>query len=82
MSCHFFQELQNLFEESKDGVIYFSMGSNLQSNDMTKDMKESLLEMFGTLKQTVLWKFEGDLENVPANVHLVKWAPQQSILGM
>lgn len=57
------------------------MGSNLQSNDMVPEMKESLLKMFGTLKQTVIWKFEGDLGNVPKNVHLVKWAPQQSILG-
>lgn len=57
------------------------MGSNLQSNDMTSEMKESLLNMFGKLKETVVWKFEGDLENVPKNVHLLNWAPQQSILG-
>lgn len=57
------------------------MGSNLQSNDMTSEMKESLLNMFGKLKETVVWKFEGELENVPKNVHLLNWAPQQSILG-
>ncbi|KOB62268.1 UDP-glucosyltransferase, partial [Operophtera brumata] len=57
------------------------MGSNLQSNDMTTEMKESLLKMFGKLKETVVWKFEGELENVPKNVHLLKWAPQQSILA-
>lgn len=75
------KDLEKLFNESKHGVIYFSMGSNLQSNDMAPEMKKSLLEMFELLEQTVIWKFEGDLENVPANVHLVKWAPQQSILA-
>lgn len=68
-------------DEAKDGVIYFSMGSNLRSMDMSDHMKSTLLQMFGKLKQTVIWKFEGDLDNVPKNVHLVKWAPQQSLLG-
>lgn len=68
-------------DEAKHGVIYFSMGSNLKSEDMSESMKKSLLAMFSKLKQTVIWKFESDLDKVPANVHLVKWAPQQSILG-
>lgn len=67
-------------DEAKHGVIYFSMGSNLRSMDMSDQMRNSLLVMFGKLKQTVIWKFEEDLDNVPANIHLVKWAPQQSIL--
>ncbi|CAH2095520.1 unnamed protein product [Euphydryas editha] len=75
------KDLKKLMDEAKHGVIYFSMGSNLRSMDMTDHMKNSLLTMFGKLKQIVIWKFEGDLDNVPVNVHLVKWAPQQSILS-
>lgn len=67
--------------ESKHGVIYFSMGSNLKSKDLPKEIKEGLLKMFSQLKQTVLWKFEENLSPLPENVHLLKWAPQQSILG-
>lgn len=67
-------------DEAKHGVIYFSMGSNLKSVDMSDYMRNSLLKLFGNLKQTVIWKFEGDLDEVPTNVHLVKWAPQLSIL--
>lgn len=37
--------------------------------------------MFGNLKVTVIWKYEEDLKNVPKNVHILKWAPQTSILG-
>lgn len=68
-------------ETAKNGVIYFSMGSNLKSKDWPEEIKQGLLKMFGALKQTVLWKFEEDLPNVPKNVHILKWAPQPSILG-
>lgn len=68
-------------DEAKHGVIYFSMGSNWKSADMSENMKSTLLQMFAKLKQTIIWKFEEDMQNVPANVHLVKWAPQQAILG-
>ncbi|XP_013139725.1 PREDICTED: 2-hydroxyacylsphingosine 1-beta-galactosyltransferase-like [Papilio polytes] len=75
------KDLQKLMDSATHGVIYFSMGSNLQSADMSDAMKDSLIKMFGQLKQTIIWKFEQDLPNVPSNVHLVKWAPQASILS-
>ncbi|KAJ0172131.1 hypothetical protein K1T71_012104 [Dendrolimus kikuchii] len=75
------QDLQKLMDGAKNGVVYFSMGSNLKSKDMPEEMKKNLLKYFGTLKQTVLWKFEEDLANVPKNVHILNWAPQQSILS-
>ncbi|CAG9793355.1 unnamed protein product [Diatraea saccharalis] len=75
------QDFQKLMDEAKHGVIYFSMGSNLQSKDMSDNMRDSLLKMFSGFKETVIWKFESDLENVPKNIHLTKWAPQQSILA-
>lgn len=68
-------------DESKNGVIYFSMGSMLQSKELPSEIKQSLLNMFGRLKQTVLWKFEEQLPNCSKNVHILKWAPQPSILG-
>ncbi|KAJ8709299.1 hypothetical protein PYW07_009125 [Mythimna separata] len=75
------QDLQKLMDEAKDGVIYFSMGSILESSGMSENMKRSLLNMFSKYKQTVIWKFETDLTGIPDNVHLVKWAPQTSILA-
>jgi glucuronosyltransferase len=56
------------------------MGSN-KSKDMPDILKTSLLKVFGELKQTVLWKFEENLPNLPKNVHIVQWAPQPSILS-
>nr|AUC64281.1 UDP-glucuronosyltransferase [Plutella xylostella] len=75
------KELKNIIESSKDGVIYFSMGSNLKSKDWPVEIKQDLLKMFSGLKQTVLWKFEEDLPNLPKNVHILKWAPQPTILA-
>ncbi|XP_072933213.1 UDP-glucosyltransferase 2-like [Epargyreus clarus] len=75
------KDLQKLMDGAKNGVIYFSMGSNLKSADMSDAMRDSLLEMFGKLEQTVLWKFETGLKKIPPNVHLLSWAPQQSIFS-
>ncbi|XP_045779566.1 uncharacterized protein LOC123877105 [Maniola jurtina] len=75
------KDLQKLMDDAKDGAIYFSLGSNMKSKHLASEIKRDLLKMFGKLKQTVLWKFEGDLPNRPNNVHLVQWAPQQSILA-
>lgn len=75
------QTLKKILDDSKQGVIYFSMGSNLKSRDLPENMKRELLKMFGMLEQTVLWKLEEDVEDVPANVHILEWTPQESILG-
>ncbi|XP_063374330.1 UDP-glucosyltransferase 2-like [Cydia amplana] len=74
-------DLQKLMDEAEHGVIYFSMGSNAKSKDFPDELKQDFLKMFGTLKQTVLWKFEEQLPNLPKNVHILHWAPQDSILA-
>ncbi|XP_026735870.1 UDP-glucuronosyltransferase 2B2-like [Trichoplusia ni] len=75
------QDLKKIMDESKYGVIYFSMGSNLQSDSWPENVKSDLLKMFGSLKQIVIWKFGVDLPNLTKNVHVLKWAPQPSILA-
>lgn len=68
-------------DTAEHGVIYFSMGSMIKSSSMPEEVKKGFLDTLGSLKQTVIWKFEEMLPNRPKNVHIVKWAPQQSILG-
>lgn len=68
-------------DNAKHGVIYFSLGSNLKSENLPRKIREDLLKVFGALKETVIWKFEEVLPVLPANVHILPWAPQQSILG-
>lgn len=63
-------------------MIYFSLGSNLQSKDMPDEQKDILLNTFKKFPQKVLWKFEDDdLKGKPENVKIGKWLPQSDILG-
>ncbi|CAB3238639.1 unnamed protein product [Arctia plantaginis] len=75
------KNLQTIMDKAKNGVIYFSLGSNMKSDGMSEEMKQSLIKMFSKLDQTVIWKFESDTEISAPNVHFVKWAPQPSILA-
>nr|WEU75322.1 uridine diphosphate-glycosyltransferases 40AX1 [Glyphodes pyloalis] len=75
------KNLQTIMDNAKDGVIYFSMGSTWKSKDIPPPVTQELLRMFGELKQTVIWKYEEELKNTPPNLHVVQWAPQNSILA-
>ncbi|XP_026332313.1 UDP-glucuronosyltransferase 2B1-like [Hyposmocoma kahamanoa] len=75
------EDLQKIMDNAKHGVIYFSLGTMLQSSKLPQSIKAGVLDVFRELKQTVIWKFEEQLPNRPQNVHIVRWAPQQSILA-
>jgi UDP:flavonoid glycosyltransferase YjiC (YdhE family) len=69
-------------DNAKDGVIYFSMGSNLRSADLPSEKRDAILKAFSKFKQRILWKWEDDvLPGQPENVKLGKWFPQQEVLG-
>ncbi|XP_017101717.2 UDP-glucosyltransferase 2 [Drosophila bipectinata] len=76
------EDIKTFIEESKHGVIYFSMGSNVKSKDLPQETRETLLKTFAKLKQRVLWKFEDDdMPEKPDNVLIKKWYPQPDILA-
>ncbi|CAH0550303.1 unnamed protein product [Brassicogethes aeneus] len=76
------QELQSILDNAKNGVIYFSLGSNVQSIYMPERFRRILIETFAELPYTILWKWESeDLPNKPKNVIIKKWLPQQDILA-
>jgi glucuronosyltransferase len=69
-------------DEAKDGVIFFSLGSNVKSSKMSPEKVKEFLDAFAELSQRVLWKWETDsLPDQPKNVMLGKWLPQNDILG-
>lgn len=75
-------DLQEFLDNSTQGVVYFSMGSNVNSKDMPKNLKSSILKAFSNLKENVLWKYEDQtLTDLPKNVKIGKWFPQQDILA-
>lgn len=75
-------DIEKFMDNATDGVIYFSMGSNLKSTSMPKSIKNEIFESFSKLKQKVVWKFEDiSLSNIPDNVLIKNWLPQRGILG-
>ncbi|XP_044263532.1 UDP-glycosyltransferase UGT5-like [Tribolium madens] len=76
------QDLQEFLDNATEGVIYFSMGSNLKSAELPKEKRDAILKTFAKLKQKILWKWEEeDLPGKPPNVKTAKWLPQQDILA-
>ncbi|XP_053688373.1 UDP-glycosyltransferase UGT5-like [Sabethes cyaneus] len=76
------KDLQTYLDEAKEGVVYFCMGSNIQSKDLPAEKRDAFLKAFGKLKQRVLWKFEDEnLPNKPANLKITSWVPQNDVLA-
>ncbi|XP_055904974.1 UDP-glycosyltransferase UGT5-like [Eupeodes corollae] len=75
-------EMQKFLDEAKDGVIYFSMGSNLKSSLIPVEKRDAILRTFKSLKQKVMWKFEEtNLPGKSDNVYINDWFPQEDILS-
>ena len=76
------KHLQKFLDEAKEGVIFFSMGSNVRSADLPKEKLEYFLKSFTKIEQKILWKWEDDnFEGKPNNVKVEKWLPQVEVLG-
>ncbi|XP_031330447.1 UDP-glucuronosyltransferase 2B17-like [Photinus pyralis] len=75
------KELKRILDEATRGFVYFSLGSNVKSKDLSNETRDVIIETFRELPYTVVWKFEAsDLQNKPSNVHIQKWLPQQDVL--
>jgi glucuronosyltransferase len=76
------QDIKEYIEGATEGVIFFSMGSNLKSSQLPTEKLLAIVEAFSKLKQRVLWKWEKEtLPGNLSNVRVAKWLPQSDILG-
>lgn len=77
------QDLQKWMDEAEEGVIYFSLGSNMKGTSFPAEKRAAFIEAFSRLdKIRVLWKWEDEkLPNQPNNTLIRKWFPQNSILA-
>jgi glucuronosyltransferase len=49
---------------------------------MPKETVDTFFRVFTKLPQRVIWKWEADIpENIPPNIMMVDWLPQQDLLG-
>uniref|UniRef100_A0A182YIH4 UDP-glycosyltransferases domain-containing protein n=1 Tax=Anopheles stephensi TaxID=30069 RepID=A0A182YIH4_ANOST len=79
----FSQDVINWVEKAKNGVIYFSVGTNIRSADFPDSLRDAFVGAFGKLGQVlVLWKWENaTLPDQSANVIIGPWMPQQQLLA-
>ena len=75
-------DIMNFLDSADEGVIYFSMGSFIQSKDWPIEKREALVKVFAKLKQKVIWKYENEtLPGNPGNIMIGSWLPQRDILA-
>ncbi|KAK4883758.1 hypothetical protein RN001_000029 [Aquatica leii] len=75
------QDLENVFNNAEHGVIFFSLGTIINSNMFTDEDINAFLNVFSKLQEVVVWKFNVNVQNVPKNVFISEWLPQNDILG-
>uniref|UniRef100_A0A8C3R192 UDP-glucuronosyltransferase n=1 Tax=Cyanoderma ruficeps TaxID=181631 RepID=A0A8C3R192_9PASS len=75
------QEFEAMVNASGEhGIVVFSLGSMVSEIPMKKAME--IAEALGTVPQTVFWRYTGKAPpNLPKNVKLVKWLPQNDLLA-
>lgn len=74
--------IEDFINGAKQGAIYFSLGSNVKSKNLSKEKLDILISVFASLPYNILWKFEAtELLEKPPNIYINKWFPQSDILA-
>ncbi|XP_076672154.1 UDP-glucosyltransferase 2 [Andrena cerasifolii] len=75
-------DLQDYLDaQGKHGVVYFSLGSQVDPSTMRNETLATFYKAFEQLPQQILWKCpEQRMPKLPKNVRSIEWAPQLSIL--
>lgn len=76
------EDLKVFLDGAVEGVVYFSLGSNVFSANIPHEKQKVILDVLSELPFKIIWKFEAEsLAGKPDNVKLVKWLPQQDVLS-
>lgn len=75
------KDLKSFMDDAKEGVILFSLGSNLKISELPPEKLDGILKTITKFPGKFLWKFESDSFTVPKNLKILKWIPQRAILG-
>ncbi|CAH0598240.1 unnamed protein product [Chrysodeixis includens] len=75
------KDLKSYLDNSKNGVIYISFGTNVDPTQLPPERIQVLVKAFSELPYDVLWKWNGDeLPGRTANIRISKWLPQPDLL--
>lgn len=77
--------LKKIADDAKNGLVLFSLGTNVRSDALGDEIIQRILKALGRLeKYTFLWKFETSEKlpiELPKNVKIQAWMPQNDILA-
>lgn len=76
--------MENYFNSTTKGVVLFSLGSNLRSDNIPISKQQLFINVFREFRDyNFLWKFEGNIsdDDLPKNVRIHSWLPQSDILA-
>ncbi|XP_062391023.1 UDP-glucuronosyltransferase 1-6-like [Sardina pilchardus] len=75
------QEVEEFVNGSGEhGFVVFTLGSMV--SQLPEEKARAFFEAFRQIPQRVLWRYTGPVpENAPKNVKLMKWLPQNDLLG-
>lgn len=77
-----FGTFQDFLNSAEHGVVVFSLGSHIRISQMPNEKLLEIIEAFKTIKQKVLWKFDGVAPtDLPPNVLARQWIPQSDVLA-
>lgn len=78
-----FQETRSYLDNATHGAVYFSLGTNVLSSGLDKEKIAAITAAFRQLAPVkILWKWDKDeYPEMPENVKLKKWLPQNDVLG-
>ncbi|KAM7348770.1 UDP-glycosyltransferase UGT5-like isoform 2-T2 [Cochliomyia hominivorax] len=76
------KDLAEIMESSQKGVIFFSLGTNVQGSNLSKDKAKMIFNVLSKLPYTVLLKWgDSDFPGHSKNMIYRNWLPQDDILA-
>ena len=75
-------DLASWLDSAHAGAVFISFGSAISPSQMPEEKLAVVLAVFRALPQiSFVWKWDSEIEELPANVIIKKWIPQQDLLG-
>ncbi|XP_072946229.1 UDP-glucosyltransferase 2-like [Epargyreus clarus] len=74
------QILKSYLDSSKHGVVYMSLGTNIQLSQLGSQTLDMFFNVFSELPYNFVVKCDMENKSHPKNVKLVKWVPQSNLL--
>ncbi|KAG8322111.1 UDP-glucuronosyltransferase 1-1 [Homalodisca vitripennis] len=76
------QDIKEFLDSGKKSVILFSLGTVVPVHLMPSEYIQVFVNVFRKLPYKILWKTEAEgVTDLPKNVMITKWLPQQSVLA-